>query len=293
MGLPAYPSFRPLLREDKEAFDQAFRRDIPSASELTFTNLYCWRQAYAFEVSTFRGHILVRSQGRFFEPVCAAPSACSKRPVIEQVLGDSGTAFVRCPEATQRLFEGDSRFRVSEDPDNADYVYAAQDLITLAGRKYDGKRNLIRRFKKSFAFEYTAFDAGNIRKCLDFEDSWCAVKDCDSIKGLADERQAIREMIGNFAGFGLSGGCIRVGERIVAMALAEPLNAGTLVMHALKADPSMTGLYQTMLNEFLVRHGGAFRYVNLEQDLGVAGLRTAKLSYHPAMMVRKYSIQIR
>ncbi len=78
---------------------------------------------------------------------------------------------------------------------------------------------------------------------------------------------------------------------MVALAIAEQLNLQTLVLHVLKADPNMPGLYQVMLNEFLARKGRPFTYVNMEQDLGVEGLRKAKLSYYPAFMVKKFTIK--
>ena len=75
---------------------------------------------------------------------------------------------------------------------------------------------------------------------------------------------------------------------ICAVALAQRLNPDTLVMHVLKADPNIDGLYQVMLQEFLAHEGADFNYVNLEQDLGIEGLRKSKQSYHPVEMVKKY-----
>ena len=34
-----------------------------------------------------------------------------------------------------------------------------------------------------------------------------------------------------------------------------------------------------------------FAFMNLEQDLGLLGLRTAKLSYHPLRLVKKYHVE--
>lgn len=65
------------------------------------------------------------------------------------------------------------------------------------------------------------------------------------------------------------------------------------MIHVLKADPEMTGLYQVMLQEFLKDEAGRFRYVNMEQDLGIPGLRKSKLSYHPCAMIRKYTVTLK
>lgn len=118
------------------------------------------------------------------------------------------------------------------------------------------------------------------------------VKDCDKVEGLNNERQAIREIINNFGSFNLIGAFIKVKGNICAVAIGEKLNSNTLVMHVLKADPFMQGLYQVILNDFLLKDCGNFEYINLEQDLGVEGLRQAKLSYHPARIIEKYTLSL-
>ena len=135
------------------------------------------------------------------------------------------------------------------------------------------------------------FDAAVAQDSLGFEEKWCLVKDCDGVEGLRNERKALKEMVGHFFDFKLTGGAIKVEGRISAIALGEPLNSNTFVMHMMKADPNMPGLYQVINNEFLIQEVKGFEYLNLEQDLGVEGLRRSKSSYHPVSMVRKYTLE--
>jgi len=135
-------------------------------------------------------------------------------------------------------------------------------------------------------------DVGYADKCLKFEDRWCTIKNCDRIEGLSNERRAIGEMVANYSDFELIGGIIKIQGNISAIALAQRLNLDTLVMHVLKADPNISGLYQAMLQEFLTHEAGSFNYVNLEQDLGIEGLRKSKQSYHPVKMIKKYTISV-
>lgn len=293
MNIPQYPECKPIELSDKPWFDHAFKVAPPVISEFTFTNIYAWRSAYQFQVSLLDGLLILSSDspgGRvFFNPIGRADAAS----VIERILYDTGSAFVRVPEATKALFIKNPAVTVSLDLDNSDYLYLASDLIELAGRKFDGKRNLIKKFKSSYSFRYVTFNQDNVRESLKVIQDWCLTKGCDTIQGLDNERNAIKEMVAHFSFFGISGAGIEVEGKLRAFIFAQGLNPDTLVVHVLKADSLLPGLYQAMLNEFLARHEPRFTYVNLEQDLGVEGLRKAKRSYQPVAMVQKYRIDLK
>jgi uncharacterized protein len=291
MSIAIYPEFRCLELNGLEAFVKAFKDNPPAISEFTFTNLYAWREAYKFSVSLLDNFFIVCSgaqdRRRFFAPIGRGDI----KTAMEKILNDTGEVFFRLPEEARALFANDSRFVIELDRDNSDYLYNTTDLVSLTGRKYDGKRNLIKKFKSEHAYEYIRLDQTNARLCLDFEETWCSVKNCDRVEGLSNERRAIKDMVDNFSGFGLTGGAIKVKDAICAVSLAQELNPATMVLHVLKADPNMTGLYQLMMQEFLVREAGRFQYTNMEQDLGLDGLRKSKLSYHPCAMIDKYTLR--
>ena len=290
MKLSPYPKFRLIDITDKPLVDEVFRVSPPKISEFTFTNLYAWRHIYKFSLSDLNGSIILRTDEfaapRFFTPIGKG----DVKTAIEKILGYTGGSFMRVPDETKTLFEGDDSSNFEPDPDNFDYIYRTEDLVKLPGKKYDGKRNLIKKFRSTHEHEYIVLDGSNAKSVLDFEDAWCSIKDCDNVTGLYNEREALREIISNFASFKLAGGAIKTEGMVRAVAISERLNDDTLVMHILKADPNIVGLYQVMMNEFLSREGGVFKFVNLEQDLGVEGLRKSKLSYHPVEMIKKYTL---
>jgi len=291
--IPEYPQSTALDFSHQEVFNQAFQQYPPQISEFTFTNLFSWRKAYAYGVSLFEGALILRSlaaeKPRFLPPIGTNNSV----KIIEKVLEDTGGLFIRVPEDIAGFCIKNSHFNVDEDKDNWDYLYLASDLIDLSGRRYDGKRNQIKKFKSENDYAYIDIRTGEANLILEFEAAWCGIKDCDHVEGLNNEREMIRETIKHFADFKLKSGAIKIGGRVCAVAVAEALNSDTLVMHILKADPALAGLYQVMLNDFLRRHALDFKYINLEQDLGIAGLRAAKESYHPQSMIKKYTIVLK
>lgn len=290
MNVPAYPEFRPLSFEDKPLFDEAFLKDPPVISEFTFTNLYAWRCAYCFEVATLDALLILRCEKKRQKAFLSPIGRNDKKRAILTILMDTRLPFIRVPEEVAKLFEGDGRVTVKEDEANADYLYLLRDLVELPGRKYDGKRNLIKKFKSSQEYQVVTFNTETISECLNFAEAWCVVKNCESVEGLAQEKEALKEMVACFKRSSFFSLGIRIGTRLSAIALAEALNRHTVVMHILKADAAVAGLYQTMMHEMLSGLKEEFLYVNLEQDLGLEGLRKSKRSYYPVSMVPKCTL---
>lgn len=291
--IPNYPEFIALDFEHKLFFDQAFKKCPPQISEFTFTNLFSWKGIYDYKVSLLDGLLILRlglgEPALFLQPIGAAEPI----EVMGHVLEDTKGVFIRISENVSEFFETGSHFKVGEDRNNWDYLYLYSDLTDLPGRKFDGKRNQIKKFKSEYDYAYLDINVSDAALILEFEDAWCAIKDCDRVEGLNNEREMVRRLISHFADFGLKVGAIKVNGKIRAVAVAEALNTDTLVMHILKADPALAGLYQVMLNDFLRVHAKVFKYVNLEQDLGIAGLRASKQSYHPVRMVKKYTVSLK
>jgi len=292
MNIPDYPRFRHLELKDKAGFDAAFKARPPENSEYTFTNLYSWRNAHNFRIARLDGFIILAAglagHNEYYLPIGDGDAL----KVIKKILSDTRSRFMRIPEAAKALFDRDHSIHAVYDRDNSDYLFSAQDLIKLEGRKYDGKRNLIKNFKSKFRYEYIPVSENTVPEILRFQDVWCVEKGCGQSKSLQDESSAVKAMLAHLGDFSLNAGALRVNGRICAVCIAESLNPQTLVIHVLKGAHGMTGIYQTMFNEFLSREAAGFSFVNMEQDLGIEGLRRSKDSYHPIAMVRKFSLSL-
>lgn len=294
--LPIFPASRPLILEDKPMFDRMLRSFRPETSELTFTNLFAWRNVYQFSVSSLFGYLIVlREKDGALELLDPIGPIWTKRAVIEacfqRIPPQTSVSFVKLPQITTSMFADDSQYSLSQDRDNSDYVYSNADLTFLRGNGYDGKRNQIKRFNKSTTFEYLPLTDSDISDALAFERQWYQSRDCAGDDSLLHERQALEEMLLNFTALGIVGGIIKVGGKIVALSLGECLNSDTMVVHIEKADAALPGVYQTINMLFAQSEGEGFAFINREQDLGIPGLRQAKESYHPHHMAAKYTLE--
>ena len=187
----------------------------------------------------------------------------------------------------------DATFEISSDRDNSDYVYLAQDLINLSGRKFHGKKNHLNQFYKDYpSAEYLPITAEIIPQCREVLKNWYEHHEDSGDIYIEQEKDAINEIFDNFDEFKLKGGAILLGGKIVAFTFGEQLNSDTAVIHVEKADPSIRGAY-TAINQNFVKHEWAnMTYINREEDMGIDGLRKAKESYHPVKMIEKFTAKI-
>jgi len=288
--IPTYPEFAPIVLEYKAEVDAVLARLQPQASEYTFTNLFAWAETSRYQLSRFEDGLLIRKEFggnvSFLQPLApdheaVAVAACLKAAGRIERVGEDFLA---------RLDLGTLSAAVREDRDDFDYVYSVLELIALRGDKYHDKKNLLNQLDKQYDWQYHPLTPEIVERCLHFQHEWCAERDCEKDEGLFREHCATFRMLRYFSELHIRGGIIEIEGRIAAITLGEPLNADTCVIHVEKAMGGITGLYQAINREFLRDAAAGFACVNREQDLGVPGLRKAKMSYNPMRMVKKYTI---
>ena len=59
------------------------------------------------------------------------------------------------------------------------------------------------------------------------------------------------------------------------------------MVHIEKAYADVQGAYPMINQQFVAHEAADYKYINREEDTGAEGLRKAKRSYHPVMMLEK------
>lgn len=295
--------FKRIALSDREWIEPLLMESGFQGSEYTFSNNYIYRKIYQIDVARMDGYYLVRSNkdARYRSYLYPAGSGDVK-PVIEALIEDAreqGDVFrmhgVTKASAAQLEALFPDRFVIEEVRDNFDYIYESERLITLAGKKLHSKRNFINRFKQENEnnWTYEAITPANLDECWDMNTRWCEKYGCDDTESLAEEACAVRNCFNNFDALGLSGGFLRVGNEIVAFTMGRPINHDTFIVHIEKAFSDVAGAYP-MINQQFVSHAAAgYRYINREDDVGDEGLRKAKLSYKPDILLEKYAVTLK
>jgi hypothetical protein len=296
MVLPRFPNFKEIDISMKDTVKGFLSEFSLEASEYTFTNMFAFKLTYDFRVSLLKDNLIILREAEPVSAFCPVGNSVTTE-VLDEIFyylkkNNSKPCLERVPESFVKAYLNEnSKYTAEEERDHFDYVYDAKELIELKGRKYHDKKNRVNKFRSSYKYEYQTLTPDLIDECLEFEDYWCEVKECEKYYGLNRERCAVLAMLNNFRDLDIKGGLIRIEDRIAALALGERFLSDTFVIHAEKANPDIPGLYQIINQEFLMHEAVDCRFVNREQDLGIQGLRNAKLSYNPVRFIKKYRIQ--
>lgn len=288
--------------DKKEEINRFLHRKCSQNSEFTFTNLFMWRKSYDIKYVILNDTLCIMPQHTGGPRSATFPigfiredgSECDIKPIIEMLLKDCRECGRepllrlyddRTVEKLVSAFPG--KFLITEDVNYFDYVYRVEDLINLSGKKYHGKKNHINKFKRAYQWEYQPINAENAEECIALFDKWCREKS-EEIEGVEEEREAVLELFHNWDALDVRGGCIRVGGKMAAFSVGEPLCGKMAVIHLEHADVNYEGAFAIMNQQFLEHEWQNFELVNREEDMGIPGMRKAKESYRPVFMVKKY-----
>ena len=183
--------------------------------------------------------------------------------------------------------------------DHSDYIFSVQALAQLKGKKFDGKRNQVRKFVGSFPqYSFRMLEADALPRAMGLFDCWTAARGTGSTTsdpnhpgGYGCQRQALERAFQAFSSLSLRGGAIVVRGETKAFVIASQGAPGTAVVHFAYADTRLPGIYQALLWETCRNLLTDYVYVNLEEDLGVPGLRKTKLSYQPLRLEEKFEVR--
>ena len=192
-------------------------------------------------------------------------------------------------EALAAIDPDPAQYEVVEDRDSFDYIYTVDKLTSLAGKKLHGKRNHIARFKDDEDWSYEPMTAENKQECYDMNLKWCDRRACKWNEDMSDEQCALNQAMKYFDELHLEGGILRKAGEIVAFTIGERLNSDTYVVHFEKAFPEIQGAYPMINQQFVMHNCQEYSYVNREDDAGDEGLRKAKLSYYPDILLKNYT----
>ncbi len=289
--------FHRLELSQKDRYDQLLRNCGQRGCEYSFTNLFLWgRQKAAF----VDGYLALFSQ---FDRRSVYPFPIGQgdiRPVLDAIIHDAHTRGIPCClttmtgkdcETLERLYPG--MFRFYTDRDTFDYVYSIDALADLKGRKFQKKRNHLNRFREN----HPACQALPLDETTRVA-AFCLLRKWYETRLLTDphgdfhlEKIALERAFAFQKQLEIEGLVLMEHGEPLAFAIGSRLNADTFDIHFEKAREDVDGAYAAINQAFashLRQKYPELRWLNREDDLGIEGLRKAKLSYNPDHLLEKH-----
>lgn len=287
--------FRTITLADKPLVERYLALQNRIECNRNFATLFMWTGTHDQQLCEEDGWLYLKSRKAFYHPLGTGDI---RRP-IQQLLeycyhqGKKLVIWGNNPLEQQELRAAfPDEFIFEEARDYYDYVYDAQRLATLSGKKLHSKRNHIYRFEDANpGWSFEPLGTHNLEEALHMNDKWCELNDCYKDESLQEEMCAVRCCFQNFEALELIGGLLRSPEHgVVAYSMASLLGTNAVDIHIEKAFYHIQGAYP-LINREMVRYITTLypqvTLVNREDDSGDAGLRKSKLSYYPDLLVQK------
>ncbi|HVW66671.1 MAG TPA: phosphatidylglycerol lysyltransferase domain-containing protein [Candidatus Peribacteraceae bacterium] len=272
---------RPIEIKDKPVFDRYLKQFPQQLSDYSFTNLACWK---------CRGNTWAEHEGHLFISFIDGDERVYMPPV-----GPKTEDIMRSMPNVHwsRLNETIAHQMPPQLPAHvlchkADYVYSVKELIELAGKKYDGKRNFIRRVEKENPV-VKALDASSSDACFGLYETWYQNFE-HKTRTLEEERSAFKIALDHYAELDLRGIGVWIGGNLKAYAIGDQLSDAMTVEIFEKATTDVTGMYQYVLHAYAKSLDPSVTLLNREEDLNIASLRKAKESWYPIELLQKYEV---
>ena len=288
-------AFHPLTFSDREAMQaitlQAGRRNC----NYTFANLVGWQFWFNTEVCVLENAVVLRYTFNGKRAYMVGTADEIPLELVESILNDSQgelTLIGLEDKQTEQLSTLSSQFSTSIEPvrNQYDYVYRRLDLAMLNGRHFNAKRNHIHRFRAEHpGFEYRPLTPEIFDECRQLTAIWKEKKNINKNdygnEMIKAEHRVMETVFSHWDVLGMIGGSIFVNDRMIAFTYGAAVTNDTLDVCVEKADRSVEGAFAIINQQFAEHLPEQYIYLNREEDMGIPGLRQAKLSYHPEILL--------
>lgn len=298
--IPKFPEFRKLVADHKETIE-AYTRIFPPYSDYTFPSLWSWNIHEQIELSDLNGNLVVR----FTDYVTNEKflSFLGNKEVIKTL--EALFALIECapdhlsylkliPEHNLHGIHLSNGFEAVEDADNHDYIYRIIDLASLKRPRYHRHRNQISQFLKKYVWQIIPLD-------LSRNETWAEIeKVCEVWKrqklqrnnNVQNDTNALSRLGDIALRTRLMGVGICVDGKLVGFSTFEFNHEAFATGLFELADMTYSGIYPHLRKQAAIRlvESGC-KWLNLQQDLGIEGLRNYKTWCYPDFFLKKFIIR--
>lgn len=182
------------------------------------------------------------------------------------------------------------KFRYHTDRDHFDYIYDIDALADLKGKKYQKKRNHLNRFYQEHPdCKALPMTAEMLPRVTELVALWYENRlNADPTADFHMEKAAIKKALEHFDKLGMEGMVLEENGQLLAMTMGSVIFADTFDVNFEKAvnPAAYPAINNAFANHIRQKHP-QIKWLNREDDMGLEGLRKAKLAYYPDQLLEK------
>ncbi|TCK98832.1 hypothetical protein EDC19_1274 [Natranaerovirga hydrolytica] len=294
--------FKDLTLDDKEIINSYLSLSNSESCEYNFNTMYIWNSSFKTKYYATDEFLVFLNEhnGEYYTimPLCSEENHIKAFEFIYKVFNEQLNKKLVMYAVDENFSksikkEYKDKFNIKKDKDNFDYIYDGENLRRLKGKKFNKKRNHVNGFLRDYKdnYEYrrlTSNDLDEVNECLE---QWNDNKDENLSKRLKTEAIGISNIIKNIEKLDVKASGVWIDNKLEAFTIGSYGNTTEqAIIHIEKANANIRGLYNFINQLFLLKEYTEVDTVNREDDLGIPGIRKAKMSYRPIRFVRKYNI---
>ncbi|HSX29701.1 MAG TPA: phosphatidylglycerol lysyltransferase domain-containing protein [Candidatus Saccharimonadales bacterium] len=282
---------------------ETYTRQYPPYSDFNAVNTLCWNNDESARVTNLHGNLAMRlpdylDGAPFYSFLGDKEVAATARILLDEAERTTGRRTLRLvPEVGALALRETGAFTVTEDPDGHDYVLSLADVAAKSGKKYIHMRQEVNYFANHYgaatSFEWLDCARADVRRDIykvflgrEQHKAQQGHDNAHEAELVALDRLFMLVNPAKLAAYGL-----RIEDDLRAFIICETIDEEWVTGHFWKADTAYRGIYRYLMWRTALRlsHEG-YSKLNIEQDLGIAGLKRMKQLFGPVTVLKKYTV---
>lgn len=283
--------FDKITIETKDLINSYIRKTRYLTSDYALPVILTWYDLREPEISEYNNALYIRAflYGKriYFPPLTNGSFKEAVDILVDytKASGEELEIILAIKEQVDQLDQ--DRFELTTNRDYAEYVYLSEDLINLTGKRYHAKRNHINKFKSVYSYDFRSFEREDLGGVLELLASW--TEDKGNIE--TDEIRMVNYFLNNIDALDLFADVILVDDKIIGTSIGECSNPDMGIVMYEKCDFKYDGVCAAFNQMVSEKHFKNIKYINRQEDIGIEGLRKSKMSYHPIMLIYRWTIR--
>jgi hypothetical protein len=298
--IPKFPQFKDLEVSDKTFIESVTSKYAPYC-DFNFEIMWAWDFNKSAKISQLNNNLVLLQKNIFTNKMVASFLGNNKLDdTIAELFEFLDSTGIKKPSLS--LLPEDSlkginfkKYFIEIDLPSCDYIYDLKQLSEFLGHGYSKKRGKFNSFLRNYpnvTIKNLDLKTKEVQdQILSLNNYWAQNKSLIDIEEFNEnELRAIKRFLeGNFE----NTYCLGVyDEKLIGYSIFSYAPDGYVIGHFTKADISYKGIYEFIMNssaKSLVEMG--YKLLNYQEDMGLPGLRAAKISYRPIRFLRKYFLR--